>query len=158
MLYPNFTFRTNYVIHKIIEAFLHLLPAYVFDIILRLQGKKPIMMKIARKFQKAGETGTFFSTHEFIFDNTNLRQLVSEVKTMKDGNEFYCDMSNIDYDSYLENYMLGVRQYVLKDGLESLPNARKKLAKLYWIKRILQVGFLFFLYQFMTQHVSILHY
>lgn len=157
MLYPSFSYRTNYPMHKLIEIFLHLLPAYIFDIILRLQGKKPIMMKIARKFQKAGETGTFFSTHEFIFENTNLRQLVSEVKTMKDGNEFYCDMSNIDWESYLENYMLGIRQYVLKDGLESLPSARKKIAKLYWMKRILQIGFLFFLYHFMTQNVSLLH-
>uniref|UniRef100_A0A336MJD1 Fatty acyl-CoA reductase n=1 Tax=Culicoides sonorensis TaxID=179676 RepID=A0A336MJD1_CULSO len=129
MLYPSFSYRTNYPIHKIIETFLHILPAYVFDIIMRLQGKKPIMMKIARKFQKAGETGTFFATHEFIFENTNLRQLVSEVKTMKDGNEFYCDMSNIDWESYLENYMLGIRKYVLKDGLESLPSATGFLGK-----------------------------
>lgn len=82
---------------------------------------------------------------------------MSEVKTMKDGNEFYCDMSNVDWESYLENYMLGIRQYVLKDGLESLPSARRKIAKLYWMKRILQVGFLFFLYHFMTQNVSLLH-
>lgn len=156
MLYPRFRYRTNLFIHRIIEFFLHFLPAYIFDIILRIQGKKPFMMKIARRFQKAGETGAFFASHEWIFENGNLRKLIGNVKMMKDGNEFNCDMSNLDWDAYVGNYILGIRKYVLKDGLESLENARQKLKNLYWMKRILQLFLLFLVYHFFTEHFSIL--
>lgn len=42
MWYPDFTFRTNKFIHAIIVATLHFLPAFVIDLILRLQGCKPM--------------------------------------------------------------------------------------------------------------------
>lgn len=147
LLYPGFSFRTNRTMHKIYEFFLHFLPAYIFDIVLRIQGSKPIMMKIARRFQRAANTGEFFAMHEWIFENDNQRILSQNVKQMADGNEFNCDISHMDWDSYVENYMLGIRKYVLKDGLESLMKARKKLKTLYILKRILQVFLLgLFLY------------
>nr|CAD7432954.1 unnamed protein product [Timema monikensis] len=42
MWYPGFTFRTNRLIHKICESLFHFFPAFVVDLILRLQGSKPM--------------------------------------------------------------------------------------------------------------------
>jgi len=42
MWYPGFTFRTNRFVHKICEVLFHFLPAFVADLILRLQGAKPM--------------------------------------------------------------------------------------------------------------------
>lgn len=147
MMYPGFSYRKNRFMHKIIELFFHFLPAYLFDIILSLQGSKPIMMKIAKRFQKAANTGEFFAMHEWIFENGNLKQLAANVRSMKDGNEFTCDMSNMDWDNYVANYMLGIRKYVLKDGLESMEQARSKVKTLYWIKRIFQISVILCVYQ-----------
>lgn len=57
MLYPGFSYRTNRTMHRIIEVIYHFAPAYVFDMILRVQGAKPIMAKIAKRFQMAADTG-----------------------------------------------------------------------------------------------------
>jgi alcohol-forming fatty acyl-CoA reductase len=57
MLYPGFSFRTNRFMHRVIEIFLHFLPALIFDLFMRCQGSKPIMMKIAKRFQRAADTG-----------------------------------------------------------------------------------------------------
>uniref|UniRef100_A0A8D8F7P4 Fatty acyl-CoA reductase CG5065 n=1 Tax=Culex pipiens TaxID=7175 RepID=A0A8D8F7P4_CULPI len=147
MLYPGFQYRTNRVIHKIVELFLHFLPAYFFDLILRAQGSKPIMAKIAKRFQKAADTGEFFAMHEWTFEVPNLKRLTRKVHGARDGAEFDMDMAGMSWDAYLEQYMLGIRKYVLKDDLDSMEQARSKLRKLYWIKRLLQVVVLFLLYQ-----------
>ncbi|XP_039450326.1 putative fatty acyl-CoA reductase CG5065 [Culex pipiens pallens] len=147
MLYPGFQYRTNRVVHKIVELFLHFLPAYFFDLILRAQGSKPIMAKIAKRFQKAADTGEFFAMHEWTFEVPNLKRLTRKVHGARDGAEFDMDMAGMSWDAYLEQYMLGIRKYVLKDDLDSMEQARSKLRKLYWIKRLLQVGVLFLLYQ-----------
>jgi len=42
MWYPDFTFRTNKFIHTIIVTTLHFLPAFIVDLILRVQGCKPM--------------------------------------------------------------------------------------------------------------------
>lgn len=57
MLYPGFSYRTSYIIHKIIVTILHYLPAYLFDIIMRMKGMKPIMLKVARKTQDVAKAG-----------------------------------------------------------------------------------------------------
>lgn len=69
MLYPGFSYRTNRTMHRIIELIYHFAPAYVFDMILRVQGAKPIMAKIAKRFQMAADTGELsnsYSKHFFL--------------------------------------------------------------------------------------------
>lgn len=130
MLYPKFTYRTNRFVHKIVEIFLHFLPALLFDWLMRAQGAKPIMMKIARRFKLAAETGTFFAMHEWNFETRNLRQIIMAAKqTQLDADEFNCDMSNMDWDKYVETYMLGIRNYVLKDDMSSMKSARLKVKR-----------------------------
>ncbi|XP_035790532.1 fatty acyl-CoA reductase 1-like [Anopheles albimanus] len=151
MLCPGFRFRTNRFIHKLIELLLHFLPAYLFDILMRVQGTKPIMAKIAKRFQKAAETGEFFAMHEWTFRNDNLRRLGSLVRQDVAGGEFRCDVTGLDWESYIEAYMLGIRRFVLKDELDSMDQARKKLQRLFLIKRLLQIGALLFFYYICTE-------
>lgn len=88
------------------------------------------MMKIARRFKLAAETGTFFAMHEWNFETRNLRQIIMAAKqTQLDADEFNCDMSNMDWDKYVETYMLGIRNYVLKDDMSSMKSARLKVKR-----------------------------
>lgn len=67
MLYPNFSYRTNRVIHTFYEWFYHFLPAILFDVLLRLRGTKPFLFKIAKRYKAAADTGT-------VHGQENLRQ------------------------------------------------------------------------------------
>lgn len=58
-----------------------------------------------------------------------MRELISEVDGAVDGRDFNCDIRVMNWDSYIENYMFGIRKYVLKDGMESMVAARKALRK-----------------------------
>lgn len=144
MLYPSYTYRTNLFVHWLYEIFLHYFPAIIFDLILKMQGKKPFLYKFAKRFKLAADTGTYFAMHEWNFEAKNLRRLTRAAReTQLDAHEFNCDMSDIDWDAYMEKYMMGIRTYVLKDDISSLPSARKKLKRIIWTRRILQIVLLF---------------
>lgn len=67
--------------------------------------------------------------HEWDFETTNVKDLLQEVRHSKDGDEFHVDVSTMNWDEYIKQYMFGIRKYVLKDDLESLPNARRTVTK-----------------------------
>lgn len=46
-----------------------------------------------------------------------------------DKGKFNCDLGAIDWDEFLQNYVLGARHYLLKESPESIPQARKLLTK-----------------------------
>lgn len=139
-MYPNFKYQTNRSIHRIYEVLLHFLPAFIFDIVLRVQGKKPIMLKIARRFKSAQDTGDYFVVNFWNFDAKNFKRMIRAAnETQLDCNEFNCDVSTLDWDSYIEKYMMGIRTFVLKDDISSLPKARRRLKTLYLTKRFIEV-------------------
>lgn len=140
MMNPTLSYRTNRFVHWLYEIVLHIFPAVVFDLMLRVQGKRPIMTKIAKRFRMAADVGSYFVIHEWNFENKNVQRIIRAARqTQIDAQEFDCDLTNLDWDAYIESYMMGIRTFVLKDSIKSLPAARKKLQKIVWTKRIVQV-------------------
>lgn len=141
-MYPKLRYTTTRPIHFLYEIFLHFLPAFLSDIVLRIQGKKPIMFKISKRFKMAADTGEYFAMHEWNFGVKNINRMTRAAQeTQMDANEFNCDISTLNWDAFFEKYVLGVRQFVLKDDMSSLPKARRKLQKIIWARRV----FYFFL-------------
>lgn len=136
MMLPATTFRTNILVHLWFELLFHFLPAFVFDMILIMQRKKPMMVKLTKRFKLARDTGSYFVLNEWNFVTRNFRRLMKTAReTQLDAHEFNCDMSNINWDSYFEKYVLGIRTRILKDDIDSIPKAREKLQRIIWIRR-----------------------
>lgn len=57
-----------------------------------------------------------------------------------DKEEFFMDTLGISWDEFMLKYILGTRQYCLKDDLSSLPRARKVMRYLYFADWILKIG------------------
>lgn len=129
MMYPNFSYRTNRFVHFFYEIFLHFLPAYLYDFVLRYKGMKPIMFKIARRYKMAADTGEFFAMHEYNFEVKNVKDLLHEISNAEDGNEFMCDIKQLDWDEYLKNYVRGIRKYILKDDDSTLERSRRTVKR-----------------------------
>lgn len=122
-------YRTNRFVHFFYEIFLHFLPAYLYDFVLRYKGMKPIMFKIAKRYKVAADTGEFFARHEYNFEVKNVKELLHEISNAKDGNEFMCDVKQLDWDEYLKNYVCGIRKHILKDDDTSMEHARRTLKR-----------------------------
>lgn len=99
------------------------------------------MFKLSKKMNQALEAGSFFSTNEWTFGSSSYQSLIEAVSHAEDCEEFTVDLTlgqGFDWDQYVGDYLKGVRQFILKDEMSSLPAARKKL------NRFLDIRFVFF--------------
>ncbi|KAM0734003.1 putative fatty acyl-CoA reductase [Formica fusca] len=145
MWYPDFTFRTNKFIHAIMVVMLHFLPAFIVDLASGVRGYKPKMMKMTKRFERFAKTGEFFAINEWKFSADNMRKLVKSVKASGHRNDFNVDIRSLDWDTYLHQYMLGIRKYILKDNPDTLNNARSRLWRLYWMHKLTKLFSIFVL-------------
>ncbi|KAK3603205.1 hypothetical protein CHS0354_036132 [Potamilus streckersoni] len=95
-------------------------------------------VRIQDKIQKAVRSLDYFTSHQWEFTNNNILMLQSQLSE-EDKKEFFFDVKSIDWRMYMEWYCLGTKQYVLKEELSQLPNARKSLARLKKINFLMNV-------------------
>lgn len=128
--------------HKIVHLFyiylLHLLPALFIDAVTLCLGREPRMLKVYKRIHKFMDVLDYFSTREWKFSNDNVKMLANKLSD-KDRQQFPCDILQIDWDYYFRTYMLGIRVYLIKDPLDTLPQARVKWQRLYWMHQVLKL-------------------
>jgi fatty acyl-CoA reductase len=136
--YPTGKLRMNRPLNELHAFFTHFIPAYVLDILARIAGKKPIMVKVQDKLAKAVNCLEYFTTHEWNFRDGNVKDLLTHLSN-EDKEMFQFDVTLIEWHRYIERYVLGFREFLFKQKPESLPVSRKKLSRLYWIHQITKV-------------------
>lgn len=67
----------------------------------------------------------YFSTREWDFGNDHVNTMHSKL-TDDDRKRFFFDIKAIVWDTYFQTYIKGIRIYLIKDPLETLPSARVK--------------------------------
>lgn len=70
----------------------------------------------------------FYTMRQWHFVNRNAVKLIDKMST-EDRSIFNFDVSLIDWQSYMVNYVHGVRTYLVKDELSTLPFARDNLKR-----------------------------
>ena len=106
------------------------------------------MRKLINKAHVAIETLKFFTLNQWSWTNANLNKLQSALVNTDDNESlesFSFDISSLDWKIFNDNYVLGVRHYVLKNHPDSMDSSRKKLKILYFLHRFIQLAFVFFL-------------
>lgn len=136
--YPGGSFKTSRFWHNIAMHLDHNVPAIVVDTFFFLIGQKPFLRDIYKRIHRALGILEFFVLHEWTFAVDNLKMLQAELKG-KDRRDFDFDIRTVDWVPYLEEYVLGVRKYVLKEDPSTIPSARKKLAAIWYGTAISQL-------------------
>lgn len=136
--YPDGSVTSSRPVNAIKRCFLHWMPAYVIDSMVWMTGGKPIMVKVQNKLSKAADCLEYFTTHQWEFDDENVRKLSTTLNEY-DKKEFCFDVAKIDWEVYLEDYILGIRRFIFKEETSSIPKARRQISKLYILYRLLQV-------------------
>jgi len=70
----------------------------------------------------------YFFKRQWLFVGENSVKLWDTLSET-DRKLFYFDVKAINWSAYFEIYVLGVRQFILKDDLSTLPKARSNLKK-----------------------------
>ncbi|XP_046382377.1 putative fatty acyl-CoA reductase CG5065 [Ischnura elegans] len=146
MWYPAGRCRSSPLADSVCRVAFHTAPAYLIDAIRWLTGKRPIMVRIQGRLQKAVQCLRYFSTHQWHFRNENVRQLSARLSN-EDRATFPFDISMLNWPSYLEDYILGIRHFVFKEKPDTLPESRLQLRRLYWIHLISKICVLYWVWR-----------
>ncbi|XP_017041065.1 fatty acyl-CoA reductase wat isoform X2 [Drosophila ficusphila] len=124
---------------QILTCIYHLLPGYAIDLVLRLRGQKPRMIKLYDKIHKNIDMLAPFVVRTWQFDSYNTHQLWMRMSA-EDQKIYDFNMSSIDWDDYFLQALSGVRIYLAKEepGPENLEKGRKIYRKFQVLHRLLQ--------------------
>lgn len=135
--YPGGSFKANRFLNTLSVKLEHRLPAIVIDFLARTVGYKTEFVSMVDRMERAAGFLEYFTTTEWIFSCSNLLALM-ELQCPKDREVFNFDVREIEWLPYLEDYVLGVRKYILKENESTLPAARRRLKRLYYAGFIAQ--------------------
>ncbi|XP_032667535.1 putative fatty acyl-CoA reductase CG5065 [Odontomachus brunneus] len=138
--YPGGGFTSSKILHWFTVLLLHLIPAYLLDTLLIITGNKPFLVRVQNRVKSGLKLLQYYTTKQWIFRNDNLRELQHQL-CPADKETFYMDTNIIHWDEYFLTYILGTRQYCLKDDPSTLPRARQVLMYMYFADCLLKILF-----------------
>lgn len=123
--YLSFHMHKTATMNKIYMIFLHIIPAMLIDAIRMCGGRSPQLLKVYKKIHKFSDVISFFCTNEWMFTNNNVQQLWTRL-TDVDQRLFDFNMKQMDWIEYSHHYIKGMRLYLFKDDLSTVPSARRQ--------------------------------
>ncbi|CAG4986216.1 unnamed protein product [Colias eurytheme] len=144
--YPGGSPTNSKIQFQIESFFTHFIPALFIDLLLRVLGHKPFLVKLQKRIAFGLEVLEHYVNRTWCFKNGYFLSLKERI-SKEDDEIFFTDINNMNWPNYIKNYMLGAREHCLKDDLSTLPRARRlnnqlKIAH-YTIKTLLYI-FLFY--------------
>ncbi|XP_077520088.1 putative fatty acyl-CoA reductase CG5065 [Amblyomma americanum] len=130
MFYPSFLVTENQLLHRLLLLCLRYVPARTADLALQLTGRQPRFVALYEKVYKGIDAVKFFTTNSWLFRSSNVVGLINDLSAT-DKQLFNIDLRNMEWTSYCDNYVLGARKYLFKAKENELPQARKRLRRLY---------------------------
>ncbi|XP_063372365.1 putative fatty acyl-CoA reductase CG5065 [Cydia splendana] len=146
--YPGGDITNNRLKHSTLSLIEHRAPAFVMDTFARATGKKPMMMRVQNKLEKAAACLEYFTTRQWAFADDNVQALCTALSP-EDRRIFDFNVRNIDWDAYIESYVLGIRRFLFKESPDTLPRSRTRLRRLHIVHILTQVAAVFFLWRFL---------
>ncbi|KAJ6641422.1 Fatty acyl-CoA reductase wat [Pseudolycoriella hygida] len=107
----------------------HAIPAFIFDIYLKLTKSKFRLMPNYRKAQLFQMHTTYFMKKNWTFIDNNLKKVIARMSPY-DQEFFPCDVNRYDFKEYSYKYLWGLRTYIAKEPIDNLEAAKRKLIKL----------------------------
>ncbi|CAA9997428.1 unnamed protein product [Nesidiocoris tenuis] len=133
VFFPRARLRYSKLRNYIHALFAHYLPAFVLDLVISLMGDKPMLMDIQSRYFKGMQYTSFFTCREWLFDKRNTDDLSSRLSP-DDKEKFDFETKHIDWPSYMETCVLGVRRFYHKEPDKNLHVARA----IHWLTRNLK--------------------
>ncbi|XP_025139227.2 fatty acyl-CoA reductase 2 isoform X3 [Bubalus bubalis] len=126
---PNADFTTNNITTHYWNAVSHRAPAIIYDFYLRLTGRKPRMTKLMNRLLRTLSMLEYFINRSWEWSTYNTEMLMSELSP-EDQRVFNFDVRQLNWLEYIENYVLGVKKYLLKEDMAGIPEAKQHLKRL----------------------------
>ncbi|XP_067204777.1 fatty acyl-CoA reductase wat-like [Linepithema humile] len=138
MWYYSFRLTKYRLVHLFFIYFCHLFPALLIDMATFCRRKNPRLLQSYNKIHTSLDVMDYFYQQEWTFTNDRVRAMIAKF-TSNDRKNFDCDIKNLNWKVHFKRYARGVRVYLIKDPLDTLPQARAKWRRLYWCHQALKL-------------------
>ncbi|XP_014207378.1 putative fatty acyl-CoA reductase CG5065 [Copidosoma floridanum] len=135
---PNITISTNKFVYYILTMLLHILPALMIDSILKVSGRKPMLLKLQRKVYVANNALHYFLTNEWKFMNAKMHNLLVDTPPA-DLDSFGFEYASFDIYNYFKTCIVGAKKYLLHENMNRLDDARKHYNRMHLIDRFFKI-------------------
>ncbi|ETN87152.1 hypothetical protein NECAME_00011, partial [Necator americanus] len=144
---PSTRFHSSRRMFELNYYLKHHIPASTVDFISGLIGRKSKNVRLYAKVWRMVEALHYFTTHGWTFRSKNLPKLWESLH-VEDQQEFNFDIRQLNWDSYLFDYTMGIKRYILKDDLNKLQVARANLTRMRIYRALLTAVFWYFVIHF----------
>ncbi|XP_052749017.1 fatty acyl-CoA reductase wat-like isoform X2 [Galleria mellonella] len=137
--YYGLTATNNYYMFLFYNFFLHYIPALLIDAYNVLRGRQRVMLKFYSKIMKMTKILFYFSTQQWKFNDEGVKNMWNALSE-EDKVVFPFSIGEMSWDRLCEKFLLGLRVYIVKDDLSTLPEARKRWNRLFVFHQMLKFG------------------
>ncbi|KAI8117470.1 putative fatty acyl-CoA reductase [Lucilia cuprina] len=140
--YPGGSMKSNYFVHWICMILFHWLPAIFADILLRIFGYPPVLMRVQDRISKGFEVFEYYANNVWNFDNTEavkMRKLMNK----KERLTYVIEKIDVDLIEYFTNCVLCARRLILKESDESIPAAKRHMKVMWCVDKIFKGMWIF---------------
>ncbi|ESN90598.1 hypothetical protein HELRODRAFT_70906 [Helobdella robusta] len=107
----------------------HLIPAYAADLGYLLTGQKTRMVETYNRLHRTMEVLEYFTTRSWEWTHAHLDVLKNNL-TQEELKTFSFDPRVLHWPTYIENFCLGTKKFLLKEDPAGLPAARARIKML----------------------------
>ncbi|CAJ0580951.1 unnamed protein product, partial [Mesorhabditis spiculigera] len=134
---PAGTFHQSHLMWWINWKVYHYVPSQIGDWVNGLMGHKQRYMRLCIKVERMLEALHYFTSNDWMFQSKALPMLYDQL-SHEDQQTFNFDIRQVNWNSYIFDYFMGTRRYVLKEELDTIPQARKNTQTLRYRRFALQ--------------------
>ncbi|XP_046742043.1 fatty acyl-CoA reductase wat-like [Diprion similis] len=116
-------------LHNIYVVFCHLLPAIIVDSLARLTGRKPVLWDAYKRIHKFSTVIRYFTLRQWRFSNNSVLRLWDKLSSA-DQSVFDFNVAGLNWEDYTYSHVRGIRVYLVKDPLDTLPAAAAKYTRI----------------------------
>lgn len=119
---------SNRVVYRFCTEVYDPFRCWMKDVVLRLTGRKPRMMKMYDKANKLREVLCFFTSNGFVYGTDNAKKLLKSMDE-SDRKNFNFDVMAMNKDIYYRNWWLGTKKFIFKDKAAIMDAQSEDIAK-----------------------------
>ncbi|XP_020298375.1 fatty acyl-CoA reductase 1-like [Pseudomyrmex gracilis] len=121
---PQTIMTNSSLLYYILVLVLHIVPALLIDAVLKILRLRPMLLKLQQKIYISNRAISYFVTHFWQFNNTNLINIFENLSAANEKDFGYKNSLNFDIEEFLRRGIIGSKLYLLNEDMSPLEQAR----------------------------------
>ncbi|XP_020298581.1 fatty acyl-CoA reductase 1-like [Pseudomyrmex gracilis] len=142
---PHTIMTNSGLVYYILVLVLHIVPALFIDTVLKILRLRPMLLKLQRRIYMSNCALSFFVTHFWQFNTTNLINIFENLSAANEKDFEYNNILNFDTEEILRRGIISTKLYLLNEDMSRLEQLRRYRKKMDWLHKSIKLFFVIML-------------